>query len=202
MANLLVGNSSTSFATADTTGAGKIEAFQYTAKETGTLGELEFRTNATANTGVTSLILGVYTDSSGTPGSVLGQKTFSGTPGTSSWIKVSGLSVSIVSGTIYWLALLPIGGTIHYNTEKASGGTGDKESSSSSNTSLISTTWGANFADGPVGYQGLGVVASLVARPLLIPPTFFTPKGLYKPFPVSAEEIKKKEEQKLLAMLI
>lgn len=202
MATLLIGNSSTSFSTADTTAAGKIEAFQYTAKETGTLEELEFRTNATANTGVTSLILGVYTDSSGTPGSVLGQKTFSGTPGTSTWIKVSGLTISIVSGTIYWLAFLPIGGTIHYNTEKASGGTGDKESTSSSNTSLISTTWGSNFADGPVGYQGLGTVAALVARPLVLPPTFFTPRGLHKAFPISAEETKKKEEQKLLSMLI
>lgn len=199
---LLVGNSSTSFAIADSTAAGKIEAFQFTSTAAGTIEELEFRTGSTANTGITSLILGVYTDSSGTPGSVLGQKTFSGVPGTSSWIKVTGLSVSIINATPYWLAVLPIGAAIHYNTSVSSGGTGDKESSSTANTSLISTTWGSNFADGPIGFQALGSLVSSNARPISIPPTYFSPRRLYKAAPQGQESKQVKEIDKLLTMLI
>lgn len=200
MEALLLGNSSTSFATVDSTAAGKIEAFEYVAKESGIVEELQFRTGTTANTGVTSLILGIYTNSSGSPGAVLGQKTFSGTPGTSSWIKVTGLSIPIVAGTIYWMAQLAIGGTIHYNVS-GSGGTGDKESSSSSNTSLITTTWGTNFADGPVGFQALGTpYISLFSVPRS--PTYYSPKKLYHSLNFAPEEIKSKEPQKLLSMLI
>lgn len=200
MSTLLVGNSSTSFAIADSTAAGKIEAFQFTSTAAGTIEELEFRTGSTANTGITSLILGVYADSSGTPGSILGQKTFSGVPGTNTWIKITGLSVTVVKSTAYWLAVLPIGAAIHYNTSVSSGGTGDKESSSASNTSLIATTWGSNFADGPIGFQALGTLAFSSVRPMLVAPTYFSPKKLYRAQPQGQEP--KKEEEKLLTMLI
>ena len=46
--------------------------------------------------GVTGLKLGIFADSAGKPGEVLGQASFTGEPPTSSWIKASGLSTAVV----------------------------------------------------------------------------------------------------------
>jgi len=163
---LLAGDATSSYAVSDQTTAGREESFQFTAKASGTVEELQFRTNGTANTGVTGLALGIFTENAGKPGEVLGAATASGEPATNSWIKVSGLSTALVSGTKYWLVALPLGPSsakLHYNAAVALGGTGNLESVTGGLTTLSAQSSWATYNQGPVGFQALG--SSGVAEP-------------------------------------
>ncbi len=154
---LLAGDATSTYAVGDQTTAGREEAFQFTAKSTGTVEEMQFRTNATANTGVTGVVLAVFADSAGKPGEVLGSGTASGLPGTSSWLKVTGLSTGVVSGSKYWLVALPLGsGKLHFNAAAASGGTGNVESKTGGLTSATAESLWETYNQGPVGFQALG----------------------------------------------
>ena len=158
---LLAGDGTATYGVADQTGGGHEESFQFTAKASGTVQELQFRTNGTANTGVTGLDLGIFADSAGKPGEVLGRAaTVSGQPGTSSWIKAGGLSVPVVGGTKYWLMLLPLGESsklLHYNVAAAlKAGTGNLESVASGLTALTAESSWETYNQGPVGFQALG----------------------------------------------
>ncbi len=155
----LVGDPSTTYSVADQTSVGREETFQFTATYTGKIEELKFRTNGTANTGVSSVVLGVFADSSGKPGEVLGQATVSGEPATNSWIKATGLSINVTSGTKYWLALLPLGTSgkqLHYNAAVSSGGAGNVESVAGGLTSLKAEEAWETFNQGPAGFEAIG----------------------------------------------
>ncbi len=162
---LLVGDATANYSVSDQTGAGREESFQFTAKATGTLEELLFRTNATANTGVTGVVLAVFAENAGVPGEVLGSATASGAPAVSSWIKATGLSVHVTSGTKYWLIALPLGsGFLHYNVSKAVGaGTGNLETIAGGMTKATAQTSWATFNQGPVGFQANGTTAAAPA---------------------------------------
>jgi hypothetical protein len=158
---LLAGDATATYAVGDQTTAGREEAFQFTAKTSGTVEELQFRTNGTANTGVSGLALGVFADSSGKPGTVLGQATASGTPATSSWIKATGLSTPVVAGTKYWLVALPKGsGKLHFNAAVSSGGSGNVESSATGLTTLTAESSWETYNQGPAGFQAIGKTES------------------------------------------
>ncbi len=155
----LVGDPSTTYSVADQTTVGREETFQFTATYTGKIEELKLRTNGTANTGVSSVALGVFADSSGKPGELLGQATVSGEPATNTWIKATGLSISVTSGTKYWLAVLPLGTSgkqLHFNASVASGGTGNVESVAGGLTSLKAEEAWETFNQGPVGFEAIG----------------------------------------------
>jgi hypothetical protein len=156
---LLAGDGTSSYAVGDQTTAGREEAFQFTAKASGTIEELQFRTNATANTGVTGLVLGVLAENAGKPGEVLASGAASGEPAINSWIKVSGLSRSLVGGTKYWLVALPLGPStarLHYNAAVASGGTGNVESTAGGLTAMSAQSAWETYNQGPVGFQAIG----------------------------------------------
>jgi hypothetical protein len=156
---LVIGDATATYSVADQTSVGREETFQFTAKATGKIEELELRTNGTANTGVSSVVLGVFAEKSGKPGEVLGQATAPGEPATNSWVKATGLSINVTSGTKYWLALLPLGTSgkqLHYNASVASGGTGNVESVAGGLTSLKAEEAWETFSQGPVGFQGIG----------------------------------------------
>jgi len=156
---LAIGSATASYSVADQTAVGREETFQFTANATAKVEELAFRTNGTANTGVSSVVLGIFAENSGKPGEVLGQATASGEPATNSWVKATGLSISITSGTKYWLAVLPLGTSgklLHYNVAVSSGGTGNLESNATGLTSLKAEESWATFNQGPVGFQGIG----------------------------------------------
>jgi hypothetical protein len=155
---LLLGNSETSFSSAKATTAKKAQAFAFTATETGLLEELQFRTNANANTGVTSVRLGVFVDSGGVPGNVIQEGVFTGTPGTNAWIAVSGLDIPILKNAHYWLVVLSIGGALHYSAH-GSGGSTSLRTTSTEHTALYEFSegsWEAASFEGPAGFQGLG----------------------------------------------
>ncbi|MGH2878957.1 MAG: hypothetical protein ACRDK4_05035 [Solirubrobacteraceae bacterium] len=158
MSVLLLGSASTTYPTAEKTKEGRIEAAKFTALKSGVIEEILFRTNGEAST-ATALMLGVYADSAGSPGAVLGEGTHVGKPGANEWVAVTGLSIVVTAGTVYWLAWLPTGGETHYNLAKE-GGARD-ESSAVGHAKLESTTWSA-FTDGPVGIQALGAETKAV----------------------------------------
>jgi hypothetical protein len=158
---LLAGDATATYSVADQTQGGREESFQFTAKSSGTVQELQFRTNASANTGITGLDLGIFADNAGKPGEVLGRATpVSGQPGTNSWIKAGGLSVPVVSGTKYWLMLLPLGESsklLHYNVAAAFNvGTGNLESVAGGLTALTAEPSWETYNQGPVGFQAVG----------------------------------------------
>src|SRR6185437_11549822 len=125
---------------------------------------LMFRTNATANTGITGVVLAVFAENGGRPGAVLGQGSSSGTPAVSSWIKVSGLSAPVTAGTKYWLVALPLGsGKLHYNAAVGSGGTGNVESTAGGMTKATAQTSWEAFNQGPVGFQANGTAGEAPA---------------------------------------
>lgn len=155
---LLVGNSETGFTTAGTTTAKLARAFAFTGSETGLLEELQLRTNANANTGVTSVRLGVLVDNAGAPGNLIQEGVYTGTPGTNSWITVTGLDIPILKNAKYWLVVLSIGGSLHYNSHGA-GGSANWCQANVEKIALYEcgdTIWEAPHAEGPVGFQGLG----------------------------------------------
>jgi hypothetical protein len=158
---LLVGDATATYTVSDQTTTGREEAFQFTAASSGTVEELLFRTNATANTGVTGVVLALFAENAGKPGAVLGSGTASGTPATNSWIKASGLSVSVTSGTKYWLVALPLGsGKLHYNAAKSSGGTGNVETTATGLSKATAETSWESYGQGPVGFQANGSVSA------------------------------------------
>ena len=165
---LLAGDATSTYPVADQTAGGREEAFQFTAKSSGTIEELQFRTNASANSGITGLSLGVLAESAGKPGEVLGKATVTGQPATSSWIKATGLSVPVVSATKYWLVALPLGpgsSFLHYNVAVGSGGSGNLESIATGLTALTAEPTWATFNQGPVGFQAIGSSTVTQAQP-------------------------------------
>lgn len=164
---LVLAGETTIGATPDTISAGVAEAFQFTASRSGTSGAPGVRTGTTVNTGVTSVVLGVYSDVSNVPGTLLGEVTIFGTPGISQWIYASGLSASLTSGAKYWLAALPIGGTLHVLL-KTGGATPDKESQTGLTKLPTSFKVEGSFTDGPAsiavwGAEAVEEAASLMA---------------------------------------
>ena len=154
---LLLGDPTATYSVAEGTPAGHEEAFQFIAKSTGTVEELQFQTNGTANTGITGVDLGIFAEGAGKPGKVLGQARASGEPAISSWIKATGVSVPVVAGTKYWLVALPLGSNeLHFNTAVGSGGVVSGEALPGALLSELTEegNWKA-FDQGPVGFQAL-----------------------------------------------
>jgi len=140
----------------ETGNAAQIAFWRFEAQHTGTIEELILKTGTIAPT-ATSLILGVYEESAEVPTEVLGQGTFGSKPGESAEIKVTGLSIKVVKGTFYWLAFLPIGGTIHYKLTEPGGTLKDKLSTKKAYTKLEKTTeFSFPGALGPIWFKGVG----------------------------------------------
>jgi hypothetical protein len=164
---LLAGDATSTYGVSDQTVSGHEEAFQFTAKSSGTVEELQFRTNATSNSGLTSVGLGIFADNAGKPGEVLGRGTASGVPAPNSWLKASGLATAIVAGTKYWLVVLPIGESskyLHYNVAAAvNAGTGNVESVAGGLTTLTAEPSWTAYNQGPLGFQALGTTSGAAA---------------------------------------
>ncbi len=155
---LLVGNAETGFSSEESTTAGVARSFAFTASKTGLLKELEFRTNGKANTGVTSVRLGVFTDEAGKPGNVIQEGSIAGAPPTNTWVTVTGLSVPILESAKYWLVVVSAGGALHYNAHGA-GGSSNWRLANREREHLYEfpeSSWEAASAEGPPGFQGLG----------------------------------------------
>jgi hypothetical protein len=135
----------------DTIPGGTAEAFPYTASSSGPITRLHVYLDA--GTTVTQAWVGIYTETSGRPGTLLGQAQIP-IPLAGAWNVVSIPSATITSGTRYWLALLnprvPSAGTLKYRTNFR---TASQTAQSRSLTTLPSTwTPGTNYTDGSASF--------------------------------------------------
>ena len=73
-------------------------------------------------------------------------------------MKATGVSISLVSGTKYWLVALPTGsGRLHFNAAAGVGaGTGNVESTAGALTTLTAQSSWESYNQGPIGFQALG----------------------------------------------
>ena len=131
----------------DSDPAGTAEAFQYTATTTGNSQNLGIYLNGT--NAATQVTVGLYTDSSNAPGTLLGQATIS-SPLDGTWNSVMLSSqVSITAGTKYWIVILaPKGdGTVGFRDQASDSGTGSITSKKANLTTLPSTwTSGTSYS--------------------------------------------------------
>jgi chitodextrinase len=135
-------------ASSDSDLAGQAEAFQTTAAASGTVASLSVYLDAGST--ATKLVAGVYTDSSGRPGTLLGQASRS-TPAAGAWNTLAFASpFAVTSGQTYWIALLGAGGTLAFRDCQGcvSGG-----AVSSSQTGL--TALPASWSSGSVWNDGI-----------------------------------------------
>ena len=115
--------------------AGVAQAFQYTATASGAASAIQLYVDD--GTSATKVMVGLYSDKSGRPGSLLASGSLSSPQG-GAWndIAVSG-TASITSGQTYWIALLGTGGQINY--PDSPGGSASYVESNASLTSLPAT---------------------------------------------------------------
>jgi hypothetical protein len=156
----LIGSSSTFSGSADGIGVKTAEAAQFTCTTSGTIDTIQFF-NTTADANITSVWLGIFTDGSNLPVTLLGQAQRSGTLPLNTLCSATGLSVHVVSGTVYWLALCPQGSTGQANWNDATTGAGGSllaGASSTTMTDLSSSpgTWSPVSGFGPFQIYATG----------------------------------------------
>jgi hypothetical protein len=134
----------------DSDSAGLAEAFQATATGSGSITAIHVFVDTTSKS--TTLVAGIYTDSSGHPGALLTQGSLSG-PVTGAWNDVTVPAVSLTAGTAYWLTLLGASGVgpLAFR-DRCCGGGLPSYTSSQSNLSALPATWtnGSKYSDGPI----------------------------------------------------
>jgi hypothetical protein len=142
-------------ANVDFNDGGLAEAFQATAAGTGTMKSLSAYIDATSS--ASSVVVGLYSDAGGHPGTLLTQGTLS-SPVSGAWNTVAVPGTPVVAGTKYWIAILgPFGaGTVRFR-DHGSGGS-PVEASLETTLVLLPALWttGATYNDGPVSANGSG----------------------------------------------
>jgi hypothetical protein len=151
---------------ADSDAAGSAEALQYTATSSGTVGSLSLYVDS--GNAAKSIDVGLYADAGGKPGALLTRGTITN-PKASAWnsVRVSGASVS--AGAKYWLALLGVGGEIHFRDTASNGGS--TQNSAQSNLLSLPSTWssGTPWANSPASFYASAAQASPTPTPTPAP---------------------------------
>jgi DNA-binding IclR family transcriptional regulator len=109
----------------------------------------------TGNT-ATTLVAGIYTDSSGKPGTLLAQGTLTGVT-SGAWNTVTVPSATLTSGATYWIAILAPTGTVRFRDRAGIGGaTQPCETSAQTTLTTLPATWttGVRYNDGPLAAYG------------------------------------------------
>jgi hypothetical protein len=131
----LVGNATVQ-SSANSNTAGTAEAFRTTARASGSTRSMSVYVASSNSAG--TLVVGIYSDASGHPGTLLTKGTRSGlTAGTWNTLTVSAASIS--SAKTYWVGLLGTGGTLQFRGGAASGCR--SEGSRSSALTTLPATW-------------------------------------------------------------
>jgi hypothetical protein len=133
--SVLLGDTSVE-ATRDSNAAGNAEAFQTTATMSGTVGSVTVYMD-TPNS-ATRLIVGIYSNSSGNPATLLSQGSSSTTLKKGAWNTVAITPVAVTANTVYWIAVLGTGGTPYF---RAGGTNCSSVSSSQSTLTALPASW-------------------------------------------------------------
>jgi hypothetical protein len=142
--------------TGDYNAAGLAEAFKTSSTNAGTLRKLTFYVDSGST--ASKLIVGVYTDSGGHPGTLVGSGTLA-SPTAGAWndIVISPTG-QIASGASYWIALLSPNGSGQIRFRDRSGGA--SETSAQTTLSALPATWttGHAYSDGPLSAYAAGSI--------------------------------------------
>jgi hypothetical protein len=136
--------------TVDTNSSGSAEAFQATATASGTVKVLSVYLDSSST--AATLVVGLYTDSGGHPGTLISQATTSLLT-SGAWNNIPIPGAAVTSGTKYWLAILGTGnGTLAFR--EGSGCT--SENSLQTNLTALPSTWssGAVYPSCPLSGYG------------------------------------------------
>ena len=139
-ATTLVGNTSVQSGTDNN--AGSAEAFPFTSSASGTTTDASVYVDS--GSAATGLVVGLYSDSSGAPGTLLGQASLS-TPSRGAWNTLSFPSVSISANTPYWLAILGTGGQLRFRDDSTDGSCQSVTSDITGLTSMPSSFSGSQW---------------------------------------------------------
>lgn len=139
----------------DSNSLGSAEAFQTTATTTGTLSTLNFYMDT--NSAATSVVVGLYADNAGNPGSLLTQGTLSSAA--AGWDSASVAPVNVVTGAKYWIAVVGVGGTVRFRDR--SSGPCTSEANSAGGLTTLPAKWspGTKYTDCPLTAYGTGTTA-------------------------------------------
>ena len=147
---------------------GKSEVYRTTATQSGTVTELYLRLASSST--ATSLELGLYGDSGGTPTTLLGSGRLEA-PVAGAWNKVEVDIAGIDAGQAYWIGLLnPADGSGTLAWHDRAGGTGGAEQTGRDRQrETLPQTWetGLVYSDGPLSAYAWGVPATPPQPPAL-----------------------------------
>ena len=147
-ATVLVGDTTVEPAV-DYNPAGVAEAFPFTATAGGTVSQINVYVDAGAS--ATRVAVGMYADAAGHPGAMLTQGII-GSVTNAGWNTATVPSVSVASGTQYWLALLaPLGAGVLKYRDKCCASPIVSESANQASDGSLPTTWTrtSSWSDGP-----------------------------------------------------
>jgi hypothetical protein len=136
----------------DSETAGRAEAFRTTSAAPGTLGKVTVYVDAGSL--ATSLVVGIYTDVAGKPGTLLAQNTIP-TPVKGAWNSVGVGGGAVATPATYWIAVLaPDGAGLPKFRDCAACGVSIE--SVQTNLTVLPATWtqSATFKDGPLSAYG------------------------------------------------
>jgi len=150
----------------DSNQAGVAEAFQANATASGSLASIVVYvdSSSTAN----KVVVGVYADSGGKPGLLLGQGTLNA-PAKGGWNTVALPSISLTAGVKYWIAVLGPAGSGTLSFRDVSIGS-RSETSSVTTLSTLPGTWrtGKVYSNSPLSAYGITAGST---QPILVVPT-------------------------------
>jgi hypothetical protein len=131
----------------DSNPPGTAEAFRYTATNTGPVSHLLLY--ADGSNAAHQLVIGLYSDNNGHPGTLLTRGVISNPVG-GAWNSVTVPGVAVTKGVGYWLAILgPSGGNTPEFRDRVTGGV--NETSAQTTLTTLPTTWstGTVYANSP-----------------------------------------------------
>ncbi len=158
----LVGNPAIA-ATLDSNLAGRAEAFQATASAGGTAAQMAVYLDASST--ATRVVLGLFTDANGHPGTLVTQGVISA-PVAGAWNTLAIAPVALTSGRPYWLSILaPVGaGNVKF---RDAAGSGRSETSSTGTLSGLPAVWSTGTAY-PDGALSMVLSAGAGSGPILV----------------------------------
>jgi outer membrane protein assembly factor BamB len=147
----LLGNSAIE-AQHDFVASGRAEAFQVTASAAGTLANLSVYVDASTTSG--KLVVGLYSDNAGHPGTLLAQAS-KPTPASSAWSTLAIPATAVVSGGKYWIAVAGgTTGTLRFRDRAR--GPCKSELAAQTGLDALPASWtgGTSYADCPLSGYG------------------------------------------------
>lgn len=138
----------------DSDSLGSAEAFQTTATANGTLNSLALYLDSSAT--VKTVTVGLYTDKSGHPGTLLTQGSTTAIQA-GAWNTINVPAISVTSSTHYWIAVLGTGGGSFFFRDRNRGPCKSELNKTTGLTTLPATwTSGSSFTDCPLSGYGQG----------------------------------------------